>query len=108
MSMRSWPSPPPLTCANPAICNDADNRTPTPVSTGFPAAITFFRWAAAPTRCLGITLTELVKSAESVDQFLQELLPDCLEAVGNYMNERVKFLVERSGFSSRRSWCGKG
>ena len=45
-----------------------------------------------------ITLTELVKSAKSTEHFLKELLPDCLNAVGNYMNERVKFLVERSGF----------
>ena len=45
-----------------------------------------------------ITLTELVKSAESIEHFLNVLLPECLKAVGDYMNARVTFLVEQSGF----------
>ena len=45
-----------------------------------------------------IVLPKLVPEAESREQFLTELLPDCLSHMGDYMNERIRFLVEESNF----------
>lgn len=87
-----------LYCANPAICNDADNRTTYPCEYGISSCYNILPVGGGAYTLSRITLTELVKSAKSTEHFLKELLPDCLNAVGNYMNERVKFLVERSGF----------
>lgn len=87
-----------LYCANPAICNDPANRTAYPCEYGISSCYNILPVGGGAYTLSRITLTELVKSADSVDHFLNDLLPDCLEAVGSYMNERVKFLVERSGF----------
>jgi hypothetical protein len=45
-----------------------------------------------------VTLTKLAKRAKSVEHFLNELLPECVLAIGANMNERICFLVEESGF----------
>ena len=45
-----------------------------------------------------IVLPKLVPEAESREQFLTETLPDCLQRMGDYMNERIRFLVEESNF----------
>lgn len=45
-----------------------------------------------------VTLTHLAREARSVPHFLNDLLPECLHAIGDYLNERIRFLVEQSGF----------
>ena len=45
-----------------------------------------------------VTLTRLVDDARGVEHFLAELLPECLRLTTDYMNERIRFLVEQSGF----------
>jgi len=39
--------------------------------------------------------------ADGVDMFLEELLPDACKTLGEYMNARVSFLVEKSNFFQR-------
>lgn len=87
-----------LFCANPAICNDVLNGDAYPCEYGISSCYNILPVGGGAYTLSRITLTELVKSAESVAHFLNVLLPDCLKAVGDYMNERVKFLVEQSGF----------
>lgn len=87
-----------LFCANPAICNDVLNVNAYPCEYGISSCYNILPVGGGAYTLSRITLTELVKSAESVEHFLKVLLPDCLKAVGGYMNERVKFLVEKSGF----------
>lgn len=87
-----------LFCANPAICNDAGNVDAYSCEYGISSCYNILPVGGGAYTLSRITLAELVKSAESTEHFLNVLLPDCLDAVGGYMNERVKFLVERSGF----------
>ena len=44
-----------------------------------------------------VTLTRLVDDARGVEHFVEELLPECLRLTTDYMNERIRFLVEQSG-----------
>ena len=87
-----------LFCANPAICNDVLNRDAYPCEYGISSCYNILPIGGGAYTLSRITLTELVKSAESIEQFLNVLLPECLKAVGDYMNARVTFLVEQSGF----------
>lgn len=43
-------------------------------------------------------LDYLAKKAESVDQYLMELLPFAAKTMLTYMDERIRFIVEKSGF----------
>lgn len=87
-----------LICANPAICNDPAQQGIYPVPYGISSCYNILPIGGGSYTLSRVTLTELVKEAESTEQFMTVLLPQCLEAMGNYMNERVRFLVERSGF----------
>lgn len=86
-----------LACSNPAICNDAD------------CASVYDRYAVCS--CYNIlplqggaytltriTLAKLAEEARDAEHFLEELLPECLGLIAAYMNERIRFLREESGF----------
>ena len=45
-----------------------------------------------------LVLPKMALLANDSEDFFNRILPECLEAMGNYMNERVRFLVEESGF----------
>lgn len=45
-----------------------------------------------------LNLTKLADKAESIDDYLDNLLPDAVEKMNEYMDERIKFIVEESGF----------
>lgn len=45
-----------------------------------------------------LNLAKLVKKAKDEEEFLNEILPDAINRMAGYMDERVKFLVEESGF----------
>jgi len=45
-----------------------------------------------------VVLARLAKEAKSVDDFLDNLLPDLTRNMCEYMDERIKFLVEESSF----------
>ncbi|SCZ10086.1 glycine radical enzyme, YjjI family [Alkaliphilus peptidifermentans DSM 18978] len=45
-----------------------------------------------------LVLSELAKKTDSSDDFINNLLPDAVEKMCNYMDERIAFLVEKSGF----------
>lgn len=45
-----------------------------------------------------LNLAKLAKKATSEEEFLTVVLPDAINRMAGYMDERVKFLVEESGF----------
>src|SRR5699024_2313911 len=45
-----------------------------------------------------IVLPRAAEKARDIDDFFENILPESLRKMGDYMNERVRFLVEESGF----------
>lgn len=87
-----------LMCSNPAICNHQANLEPYGEEYGISSCYNILPVRGGAYTLTRVTLTKLAKRAESVEHFLNELLPECVLAVGAYMNERISFMVEKSGF----------
>lgn len=87
-----------LRCSNPAICNHRANLEPYGEEYGISSCYNILPIRGGAYTLTRVTLTLLAKRAKSVEEFLDVLLPDCLQAIGAYMNERIRFLVEESGF----------
>lgn len=98
-----------LACANPAIANHKAHRD-TYLISGLPDGDTGFAgygvsscYNVLPLRggsyiLSRIVIPRLAQMAENIEQFLTELLPEALQGLGEYMDERIRFLVEESGF----------
>lgn len=86
-----------LYCANPAICNHRMHKD-TYGDYGISSCYNILPIGGASYTLTRIVLPKLVPEAESREQFLTETLPDCLQRMGDYMNERIRFLVEESNF----------
>ncbi|MGX8710279.1 MAG: YjjI family glycine radical enzyme [bacterium] len=87
-----------LSCASPAFCNHRIHRQTYSGDYGIVSCFNIL-----PVRgggyCLSrVVLPRLADLASGVEQFLEELLPEALQALGEYMNERVRFMVEESHF----------
>lgn len=87
-----------LGCSNPAICNDRANRAPFGERYGVSSCYNILPICGGAYTLTRVTLTELVKEARDEEHFLKDLLPECLGLIADYMNERVRFIVEKSGF----------
>ncbi|HHU13016.1 MAG TPA: YjjI family glycine radical enzyme [Clostridiaceae bacterium] len=87
-----------LQCSNPAICNHQANTSPFGDAYGISSCYNILPTSGGAYTLTRVTLTELAKIADSADHFLQDLLPEVLRLIGDYMTERIKFLVEQSGF----------
>jgi len=87
-----------LYCANPALCNDVAHRGTYPGGYGISSCFNILPLRGGAYTLSRIVLPRLAKMSSGVDDFMDKLLPDALEALGDYMNERVSFLVEKSGF----------
>ena len=86
-----------LYCANPAICNHRMHKD-TYGDYGISSCYNILPIGGGSYTLTRIVLPKLVPEAESREQFLAETLPDCLQRMGDYMNERIRFLVEESNF----------
>lgn len=86
-----------LYCANPAICNHRMHKD-TYGDYGISSCYNILPIGGGSYTLTRIVLPKLVPEAESREQFLMETLPDCLQRMGDYMNERIRFLVEESNF----------
>lgn len=86
-----------LYCANPAICNHRMHKD-TYGEYGISSCYNILPIGGGSYTLTRIVLPKLVPEAESREQFLTETLPDCLQRMGDYMNERIRFLVEESNF----------
>lgn len=87
-----------LFCANPALCNHKVHAETYSTDYGISSCYNILPIGGGAYTLSRLTLPGLANVATSTEQFLHQLLPDCLEALGKYMNERVSFLVEQSGF----------
>lgn len=87
-----------LICANPAIANHKAHKNTFEGDYGISSCYNILPVAGGSFTLSRIVLTRLVKLAKNTDHFINELLPEALECLGEYMNERVRFLVEESGF----------
>lgn len=85
-------------CSNPAICNHEASMDVYSCGYGISSCYNILPIGGGSYTLTRITLTKLAEEAESIDQFFHSLLPECLNCVGAYMNERIRFLVEKSGF----------
>jgi len=86
-----------LYCANPAICNHRMHKD-TYEAYGVSSCYNILPIGGGSYTLTRIVLPRLVPDARGKEQFLTEVLPDCLTRMGDYMNERIRFLVEESNF----------
>ena len=94
-----------MACANPAYANHRMLRGTYPLAAGGPADdyTVVSCYNVLPIRggayCLDrVKLSQLADLATSVDHFMNELLPNATGALLEYMDARIKFLVEDSNF----------
>ena len=86
-----------LICSNPAICNHRANRD-TFDDYGVASCYNILPVRGGAYTLTRVTLTRLAEEAQGVEHFVEELLPECLALAADYMNQRIRFLVEKSGF----------
>lgn len=86
-----------LVCANPAIANHKAHKH-TYWDYGISSCYNVLPLRGGSHILSRVVLPRLAKMSESTEQFLNELLPDALQGLAEYMDERIRFLVEDSGF----------
>lgn len=87
-----------LACSNPAICNDAANRGVYEGGYGISSCYNILPIGGGAYTLTRITLRKLAGEARSTEHFMDVLLPECLDLMGDHINQRICFLVEKSGF----------
>lgn len=87
-----------LSCANPAFCNHPVHKATYSMDYGVSSCYNVLPLRGGAHTLSRVVLPRLAKLAGNAEQFCTELLPDALQALGEYMNERITFLVEKSGF----------
>lgn len=87
-----------LKSSNPAFCNHQASQDIYEDGYGISSCYNILPVTGGAYTLTRVTLTKLAEEAKSVEHFLNELLPECLHAIGDYINERIGFLVEKSGF----------
>lgn len=87
-----------LFCANPAFCNDKIHKNTYKNGYGISSCYNILPIGGGAYTLTRITLTKLASIAKNREDFMEVLLPDCLQEMGQYMNERIRFLVEKSNF----------
>lgn len=86
-----------LTCANPAIANHKEHKS-TYWDYGVSSCYNVLPLRGGSYILSRLVLPRLVEMAENTEHFLNEVLPDALQGLCEYMDERIRFLVEESGF----------
>ena len=85
-------------CSNPAICNHKLNSEVFGEQYGVASCYNILPIGGGAYTLSRVTLTILAQQAQDTQHFLEILLPDLLQAMADYMNERINFLVEKSNF----------
>jgi YjjI family glycine radical enzyme len=86
-----------LYCANPAICNDLAHKD-TYDRYGISSCYNILPIGGGSYTLTRIVLPRLAKEAKSKEEFFEKLLPEALSCMADYMNARIRFLVEKSSF----------
>ncbi len=87
-----------LKSSNPAICNDVANSNYYDGDYGVASCYNILPNCGGAYTLTRITPAKLALEATSVEHFINELMPEVLEIIADYMNQRITFLVEKSGF----------
>lgn len=87
-----------LYCANPAMANHKLIKDTYAVDYGIASCYNILPVGGGSYTLSRLVLAKLAKLADNMDEFFQTILPEALEAMGAYMNERIRFLVEESAF----------
>lgn len=87
-----------LKCSNPAICNDDVNVEYYDHNYGISSCYNILPICGGAYTLTRITLTKLAEETKDINKFLDVILPECLSCIADYENERIRFLVEKSGF----------
>lgn len=87
-----------LYCANPAMVNHNLVKDTYSTDYGIASCYNILPVGGGAYTLSRVVLPKAAKLAKNVDDFFDTILPECLQAMGDYMNERVRFLVEESGF----------
>ncbi len=86
-----------LYVANPAICNDPLNAK-TYDRYGISSCYNILPIGGGSYTLTRIVLPRLSALAKDKTDFINNLLPEALHCMADYMSERIKFIVEQSGF----------
>jgi YjjI family glycine radical enzyme len=86
-----------LCVANPAICNDVLNSR-TYDRYGISSCYNILPIGGGSYTLTRLVLPRLASMTDDKDAFLHQLLPDAMRCMADYMSERIRFIVEKSGF----------
>ncbi len=87
-----------LACSNPAICNDTINSTYYDSNYGISSCYNILPVRGGCYTLTRVTLTQLALETNDIEEFINKILPECLECIAKYENDRINFLVEKSGY----------
>lgn len=87
-----------LKSSNPAICNHIANADPFGDEYGISSCYNILPYRGGAYTLTRITLTKLAEVSDSVEDFLNVKLPEVLKLIADYLDQRIKFIVEESGF----------
>ncbi|WRS28545.1 YjjI family glycine radical enzyme [Oscillospiraceae bacterium MB08-C2-2] len=87
-----------LKCGNPAIANHKAHKDTYSFDYGISSCYNVLPQRGGAYTLSRVVLPRLAKLATSAEDFVENLLPDALQELGTYMNERIRFLVEDSGY----------
>ena len=86
-----------LLCANPAFCNDPFNRDVYD-HYGISSCYNILPVGGGSYTLTRIVIPRLAKKTDDLEKFLNEMLPDALQCMADYMTERIRFIEEKSNF----------
>jgi YjjI family glycine radical enzyme len=87
-----------LSCGNPAICNHKAHKDTYSFDYGISSCYNILPLRGGAYTLSRLALPRLAKLSTGIDDFLNDKLPLAMHELGNFMNERIRFLVEESGF----------
>lgn len=87
-----------LKCGNPAICNHKAHKDTYSFDYGISSCYNILPLRGGAYTLNRLVLPKLAALSSGVEDFLSRVLPEACKALGDYMNARVTFLVEESGF----------
>jgi YjjI family glycine radical enzyme len=87
-----------LICVNPAFCNHRLHQRTYGGDYGIASCFNILPVGGGGYCLSRLVLPRLADLASGIDHFMDELLPEAMQALGEYMNERVRFMVEESHF----------
>lgn len=85
-------------CANPAMVNHKLVKDTYTTDYGIASCYNILPIGGGAYTLSRVVLPHVAEESKDVDDFFNRVLPECLKLMADYMNERVRFLVEESGF----------